>query len=146
MAAAPAQLSAPAVPTTQASAALRPLAPGDARITDGFWHTRQQRNRSAGLRSGYEQLEASGTFRNFRIVGGAEQGEASGMIFQDSDVYKWLEAVAYELGREDDPELRGMAQQVTGWIASAQQEDGYLNSVHTLRHSRGALLEHGLEP
>lgn len=135
MAAAPAQLSAPAVPTTQASAALRPLAPGDARITDGFWHTRQQRNRSAGLRSGYEQLEASGTFRNFRIVGGAEQGEASGMIFQDSDVYKWLEAVAYELGREDDPELRGMAQQVTGWIASAQQEDGYLNSVHTLRHS-----------
>ena len=131
----PNTLAAPAVPTAQAAVTLRPLQPGAARITGGFWHTRQQRNRTAGLRSGYEQLEASGTFRNFRIVGGAEQGEASGMIFQDSDVYKWLEAVAFELGREDDPELRGMAREVTSMIAGAQQEDGYLNSVHTLRHS-----------
>ncbi|MGP5641147.1 glycoside hydrolase family 127 protein [Brachybacterium tyrofermentans] len=131
----PNTLAAPAVPTAQATVTLRPLQPGAARITGGFWHTRQERNRTAGLRSGYEQLEASGTFRNFRIVGGAEQGEASGMIFQDSDVYKWLEAVAFELGREDDPELRGMAREVTSMIAGAQQEDGYLNSVHTLRHS-----------
>ncbi|MFC7457699.1 glycoside hydrolase family 127 protein [Brachybacterium sp. GCM10030267] len=128
-------LAAPAVPTDSARAVLRPLSPGAARITGGFWHTRQQRNRTAALRSGYEQLEASGTFRNFRIVAGTEQGEASGMIFQDSDVYKWLEAVAFELGREDDEALRAMAREVTALIASAQQEDGYLNAVHTLRHS-----------
>ncbi|MDN5688323.1 MAG: glycoside hydrolase family 127 protein [Brachybacterium sp.] len=134
MTTAPNALAAPAIPTGDAEVAQRPLAAGDARITGGFWHTRQQRNRRAGLRSGYQQLEASGTFRNFRIVGGAEEGEASGMIFQDSDVYKWLEAVAVELGREDDRDLRAMAQEVTGMIASAQQEDGYLNSVHTLRH------------
>ena len=128
-------LSAPALPTPGAAAALHPLDAGAARITGGFWHTRQQRNRVAGLRSGHAQLEASGTLENFRRVARAEQGEASGMIFQDSDVYKWLEAVAFELGREDDAELRTMAREVTELVASAQLEDGYLNSVHTLRHS-----------
>ena len=87
-------LSAPTLPTPGAAAALHPLDAGRARITGGFWHTRQQRNRVAGLRSGHAQLEASGTLENFRRVARAEQGEASGMIFQDSDVYKWLEAVA----------------------------------------------------
>jgi len=128
-------LAAPAVPTPDAAVALRPLDPGRARITGGFWHTRQQRNRLDGLRAGHAQLEASGTLRNFRLVAGTETGEAAGMIFQDSDVYKWLEAVAFELGREDDPELRTMAREVTDLVASAQLEDGYLNSVHTLRHS-----------
>lgn len=127
-------LAAPAVPTPDAAAALRPLEAGRARITGGFWHERQQRNRTAGLRSGHEQLEASGTLENFRRVAGTAEGEADGMIFQDSDVYKWLEAVAFELGREEDAELRAVAREVTGLIASAQQEDGYLNSVHTLRH------------
>jgi DUF1680 family protein len=128
-------LAAPAVPTPGAAAALRPLDAGRARITGGFWHERQQRNRLAGLRAGHAQLEESGTLDNFRRVAGAVQGEASGMIFQDSDVYKWLEAVAFELGREDDDELRSLAREVTGIIAGAQLEDGYLNSVHTLRHS-----------
>jgi DUF1680 family protein len=128
-------LAAPAVPTPDAAAVLRPLDAGRARITSGFWHERQQRNRTAGLRSGHAQLEASGTLENFRRVAGTAEGEADGMIFQDSDVYKWLEAVAFELGREEDAELRAMAREVTELIASAQQEDGYLNSVHSLRHS-----------
>lgn len=128
-------LSSPALPTARATVALRPLSPGDARVTGGFWHTRQQRNRTVALREGHRQLEESGTLNNFRIVAGTMQGEARGMIFQDSDVYKWLEAVAFELGREDDAELRALAHEVTALVAGAQQEDGYLNAVHTLRHT-----------
>lgn len=130
------RLASPALPSDRAHAALRPLGAGDALITGGFWGQRQDRNRVAGLRAGYEQLEASGTFRNFRLVAGREQGEAAGMIFQDSDVYKWVEAVAYELGRAEDPDLRGMLREVSELIASAQQPDGYLNTVHSLRHTR----------
>lgn len=127
-------LAAPAIPSDDSTLALRPLTPGGAQITGGFWRQRQQRNRTAALRAGYEQLEASGTFRNFRIAAGSEAGEASGMIFQDSDVYKWLEAVAFELGREEDKDLRAMVVEVVDLVAGAQQIDGYLNSVHTLRH------------
>ncbi|EWS80375.1 hypothetical protein BF93_04120 [Brachybacterium phenoliresistens] len=122
----------PVAPT--APVRLRPLAPGDARITGGFWSVRQQRNRSVALREGHAKLEEFGTLDNFRIAAGTREGEARGPIFQDSDAYKWLEAVAFEIGREDDPELREMQESVTAVIASAQAEDGYLNSVHQLRH------------
>lgn len=130
-------LAAPVRPTPSARVRLHPLTPGGARIDGGFWGLRQQRNRRDALRAGHEQLESSGTLQNFRIAAGAAAGEARGMIFQDSDVYKWLEAVAFELGREDDAELRRLMGQVTATVAAAQQEDGYLNSVHQLRHSRG---------
>ena len=120
---------------TRAATPLTPLRPGDARITGGFWHVRQDRNRRTALRAGHRQLEESGTLQNFRIAAGTAEGEAEGMIFQDSDVYKWLEAVAYEIGREDDGELRRLQQDVTATVAAAQQDDGYLNSVHQLRHS-----------
>ncbi|WP_152354104.1 glycoside hydrolase family 127 protein [Brachybacterium subflavum] len=129
-------LAAPVRPTPSARVRLHPLAPGAARIDGGFWGLRQERNRRDALRAGHAQLEASGTLQNFRIAAGSAEGEAHGMIFQDSDVYKWLEAVAFELGREDDAELRRLMEEVTATVASAQQEDGYLNSVHQLRHSR----------
>lgn len=118
-----------------AATRLQPLAPGAARITGGFWALRQERNRRDALRAGHRQLEDSGTLANFRIAAGAEQGEARGMIFQDSDAYKWLEAVGFELGRGEDPELRALLEEVTATVAGAQQEDGYLNAVHQLRHS-----------
>ena len=132
----PLALSGLAAPVhTRAATALTPLKPGDARITGGFWSLRQDRNRHSALHAGHRQLEESGTLQNFRIAAGTAEGEAEGMIFQDSDVYKWLEAVAFEIGREDDGELRRLQQSVTATVAAAQQEDGYLNSVHQLRHS-----------
>lgn len=128
-------LAPPVRPGSGAAAALAPLAPGDARIEGGFWGLRQQRNHRDALHAGHEQLEASGTLDNLRIAAGRKQGEARGMIFQDSDVYKWLEAVAYEIGREDDPELRRLQDEVTEIVGAAQAPDGYLNSVHQLRHT-----------
>jgi len=35
--------------------------------------------------------------RNFRIAAGVETGEHGGMVFQDSDLAKWIEAAAYTL-------------------------------------------------
>ena len=46
----------------------------------------------------------------------------------DSDVYKWLEAVSYDLANFPDPESEAMADQAIDLLAAAQQEDGYLNS------------------
>lgn len=119
---------------TRARTALRPLDPGQARISGGFWRRRQDRNRVDALAAGYEQLGSSGTLDNFRIAAGTCTGVARGMIFQDSDVYKWLEAVAHEIGRAEDPVLRSWQRQVTALVAAAQQPDGYLNSVHQMRH------------
>ena len=50
------------------------------------------------------------------------------MVFSDSDVYKWLEALAWELGREPSPALEQLANETIELIAAAQEPDGYLNS------------------
>lgn len=64
---------------------------------------------------------------NFRVAGG-KPGVRGGMVFQDSDVYKWLEAAAYALECQPDAELQAKADSLVDLIAAAQQEDGYLNT------------------
>ena len=51
------------------------------------------------------------------------------MVFSDSDVYKWLEALAWEIGREPSrPELRALAADMIALVGAAQEADGYLNT------------------
>lgn len=54
------------------------------------------------------------------------------MVFQDSDVAKWLEAVAWSLCQKPDAELKKTADEVIALVAAAQCEDGYLNTYFTV--------------
>lgn len=65
---------------------------------------------------------------NFLIAAGKKQGKRGGMVFQDSDAYKWLEAVAYTLECCPDPQLQANADKLVDIIAAAQEDDGYLNT------------------
>lgn len=69
---------------------------------------------------------------NFRIAAGLEKGKFYGMVFQDSDAYKWLEAVAYQLMRKPDAELESKADEIIDIIAKAQQSDGYIDTYFIL--------------
>lgn len=51
------------------------------------------------------EAEPSHAIENFRIAAGLQEGEFYGMVFQDSDVAKWLEAVAWSLCQKPDAEL-----------------------------------------
>lgn len=73
-------------------------------------------------------MEKSHALANFRIAAGLEEGEFYGMVFQDSDVAKWLEGVAYALEVRPDTELEERADKVIEIIEKAQQDDGYLNT------------------
>ncbi len=77
--------------------------------------------------------EKSHALANFRIAAGLEEGAFYGMVFQDSDVAKWLEAVAYSLWVSPDPALEKRADEVISIIAKAQQEDGYLDTYFTIK-------------
>ena len=70
---------------------------------------------------------------NFKVAARKKQGDPNpgkrgGMVFQDSDAYKWLEAVAYTLECQAAPELRHKADQLIEIIGAAQEDDGYLNT------------------
>ncbi|NLG84372.1 MAG: glycoside hydrolase family 127 protein, partial [Firmicutes bacterium] len=76
--------------------------------------------------------EPSHAIMIFKIAAGEAGGQFGGYCFQDSDVFKWLEAVGYLLAQEADPDLAEKADQVIELIARAQQPDGYLNTYFTV--------------
>jgi hypothetical protein len=115
-------------PTPSARVRLRPLDPNGVRILGGLLGERQRVNREVTILHGAEQLERAGTFENLRIAAGRSAGAPQGMVFSDSDVYKWLEALAWETAREPEEELERLARETTELVAAAQQPDGYLNS------------------
>jgi uncharacterized protein len=139
--------AAPAVPSATANVVLRPLSQQDARITGGFWARRQAVNRSASLEGGYQRLRSAGNLDNLRIAAADLAGQVRGPVFMDSDVYKWLEAAAWEYGREPDPVLLERIREVSAIVASAQAADGYLASVQQVRFNgeRYADLPHSHE-
>lgn len=79
------------------------------------------------------EAEPSHALMNYRIAAGLEHGEFYGMVFQDSDVTKWLEAVAWSLSQKPDAQLEKTADEVIELLAKAQCEDGYLNTWYTVK-------------
>ncbi|MCS2157570.1 glycoside hydrolase family 127 protein [Scandinavium sp. H11S7] len=79
------------------------------------------------------EADPSHAIENFRIAAGRSQGEFYGMVFQDSDVAKWLEAVAWSLCQKPDSELEKTADEVIELVAAAQCDDGYLNTYFTVK-------------
>ena len=80
-----------------------------------------------------KDIETSHCIANFRIAAGYEKGEFQGAVFQDSDLAKWLEAVAYSLATQPDKNLEDMADGAIELIGKAQQPDGYLNTYYTIK-------------
>lgn len=78
-------------------------------------------------------VKKSHVIENFRIAAGESQGAFYGRVFQDSDLAKWLEAVAYSLTLEPNPELEAQADKIIDLIGRAQQPDGYLNTYFTVK-------------
>lgn len=76
--------------------------------------------------------QKSHAIENFKIAAGLSKGHHYGWVFQDSDVYKWLEAVAYSLMETPDALLQKKADEIVELICMAQEADGYLSTYFTL--------------
>ena len=114
---------------------LRPLPLSDVRLSDGFLEPRRRVNREVTLPSQYDHLEQTGRLDNFRRAAGKIDAPFRGVYFNDSDVYKWLEAAAWTLASDPDPELERMVDAAIGEIEDAQQPDGYLNTYFTFEEA-----------
>jgi len=97
-------------------------------LRDTFWEPRREINQRVTLLEQYEHCETTGRLDNFRRASGKKDVPFQGIFFNDSDVYKWLEGVAWTLATVDDPQLAQLADSVIDEIADAQQPDGYLNT------------------
>jgi uncharacterized protein len=121
--------SGPAQPTATASIAHRPLEGPGVHLTGSLLADWQQRNRTASLPLALRQLETAGNLDNLRLAITGVGGPYRGPVFMDSDIYKTLEAISWELGREPEPGLADFAAETTALLGKVQQPDGYLNSA-----------------
>jgi DUF1680 family protein len=128
-----AQPGGPVRPTASAVVAHRPVTATGTRLTSGLLRDWQWRSRVVSLPLAMTQMEAAGNLGNLRLAVAGEHEGYRGPAFMDSDVYKTLEAVAWELGRgeTDDTGAAALAaffSDTTALLEKAQCDDGYLNS------------------
>lgn len=72
--------------------------------------------------------KSSHAVANLKIAAGQQTGHHYGFPFQDTDVYKWLEAAAYSFGYQPNADLRKITDNLIDLIADAQEDDGYLST------------------
>lgn len=93
---------------------------------------RQNRKRQE---KGEAFIEPTYTFRGFETLPEDEnhlEEKFYGFVFQDSDFYKWIEAVAYSLTQHPDRALEKLADEAIAIVCEAQQEDGYLDTYYII--------------
>ncbi|MFK4043125.1 glycoside hydrolase family 127 protein [Nonomuraea wenchangensis] len=126
----------------------RPLALAQITLTGGFWGDRQAVNATATLAHCEAWMERLGWLANFdRVADGTTGPDRPGWSFSDSEVYKLLEALAWESARTGDPEPEAAIKRLTARVARAQDPDGYLNTCfgHGDQPPRYSDLEMGHE-
>ncbi len=137
-----------AAPVHPARGAVRPLSVHQVTISGGFWADRQRANATATLAHCESWMERLGWLANFdRVADRTTRRDRPGRPFSDSEVYKLLEALCWEVGRTGDADAEAAVRRLTARIARAQDPDGYLNTCygHARQTARYSDMEMGHE-
>lgn len=102
-------------------------------LTDQFWAPKLEINQEVTIPIAIEQSTITGRIKNFEIAGGLESGSfCSEYPFDDSDIYKIIEAASYSLQNHPDPALEARIDTLIYKIGLAQEPDGYLYTYRTI--------------
>jgi uncharacterized protein len=111
---------------------IRPVCFTEVRLSNGFWSPRLETNRAVTIPYCFQKCEEYGRIDNFALAAGLKTGEHRGRYtFDDTDVYKLIEAAAYSLRVRPDPDLERHLDRLIDLIAAAQEPDGYLFTART---------------
>jgi len=97
-------------------------------IEEGFWSQRRKTNVKSSIPSMRKELEEHGRMDNYRRLVGKSSEPQKGPYYSDSDIYKWIDAVGWELQSGDRPELRRVADSMIREVVAIQEPSGYLNT------------------
>ena len=121
----PSAVSAPDYPITAVPAS-------QVTLTDSFWAPKLETNRRVTIPHIMRENETTGRVDNFRKAAHQVDGAYSGRRFNDTDVYKILEAASLSLKAKADPVLDKKVDDLIALIAAAQEPDGYLFPARTI--------------
>lgn len=135
------------VPVDPSVSRLRPLGVAEVTVLGGFWGELQRLNAATIIAHCEEWMERIGWIGDFDAVAAGAPFDHAGIAFVDSEVYKLLEAMAWELGARPDPELERRYGALVERVAAAQEADGYLHTAfgHPGQSPRWSDLEQGHE-
>ncbi len=113
---------------------IEPVNFADVNITDQFWKPKIDKVATKTLSACIYQTEvATPRIKNFERVAAKKGEQHQGIFYDDSDVFKALEAMAYSLKTHPSAEMEKKCDEWIDKISAAQQPDGYLNTWYTLK-------------
>ena len=105
----------------------------DVKVEDSFWQSRIEKNRLATIPIALNQCEITGRFEHFtQAANPNDTVRPRGILYDDSDVYKIIEGIAYSLQSFPDKKLEKTADSIISLIENAQEPDGYLYTFRTM--------------
>ena len=114
------------------------------KINDVFWTPRLESHVNTTLPVCIAQMrDSTSRISNFEKAAGLKSGKFEGTFFDDSDVYKAMEGMAYSLQNRPDPEIEAIMDHWSDLIEKAQQPDGYINTFFTLERDKDYWEENG---
>jgi len=124
------QRNTAAIPFDAPKNGWQPLGVNEVALDGGLAGDLQELNTNVMIAHCDSWLEREGWLPNFdAAVAGGLPDERRGREFSDSEIYKLLEAMAWEFGRSHDERLRARFEAVVARVAAAQEADGYLNTM-----------------
>jgi DUF1680 family protein len=81
----------------------------------------------------FKRMESEHYNDNFRLAAAKKRAGHEGLIFNDSDLYKTIEAASLSLAIHPDQALSKQVDQSIELIAKAQMADGYINTWYQIR-------------
>lgn len=112
---------------------MQPVNFANVTINDAFWKPKLDKVATKTLEACiYQTEQKTPRIRNFEKVASGSKEKHEGIFYDDSDVFKALEAIAYSLKNRPDPALEKKADEWIDKVAAAQLPDGYLNTYYTL--------------
>lgn len=119
--------------TAQSLVKFEPVNFSKVTVTDHFWKPKMDNIAMKTLPACIYQTEiATPRIRNFEKVARGQGEKHEGIFYDDSDVFKALEAMSYSLKTHPDAALEHKCDEWIDKIAAAQLADGYLNTYYTL--------------
>ena len=106
------------------------------KLIDSFWLPRIQLIQNKVIVHAFDKCDTEGRIENFktahRVMNGGVGKTLGTMPFDDTDVYKILEGVAYSLINNPNPALEQYSDSIISIIAMGQEPDGYLTTWRTI--------------
>ncbi|TWR26436.1 glycoside hydrolase family 127 protein [Mucilaginibacter pallidiroseus] len=111
---------------------IQPVAFTSVKLSDKFWNSRIETNRTVTIPASFERCKATGRVKNFEMAAAGKGKFCTTYPFDDTDIYKTVEGASYSLALHPDKKLEAYLDSMITIVGKAQEPDGYLYTSRTI--------------